>query len=100
MNTSQRVSSPLCEDDGIEEYRTAKRKRLNPAIEVGLVRDASDRSPASFVGSASGIYFIRSVYGALDAKPPLHRPNQETPGSNIVPREDDRLNLNSNVGSS
>ncbi|KAJ9608455.1 hypothetical protein H2200_007443 [Cladophialophora chaetospira] len=86
------ASTPI-DDGSVEEPRPTKRQRLNPSIEMGLMRDGSGRdSSASFVGSASGIHFIRSVYGALGAKAtrnPKHIGN--TPDSNIVPGEDDRL---------
>ena len=78
----------------VDEERPTKRARLNPSIEVGLMRDgSSSRDSASFVGSASGIYFIRSVYGALKAHNTPGKLTGETPESNIVPGEDDRLNV-------
>jgi hypothetical protein len=49
-----------------------------------------DKSPG-FVGSASGIFFIRSVYGAI--RPSAVPTVAETPGSDIVPGEDDHLLL-------
>ncbi|KAF2025867.1 hypothetical protein EK21DRAFT_11810, partial [Setomelanomma holmii] len=56
--------------------------------EVGLMRDPGDKF-SGFVGSASGIYFIRSVYGAIrEPTSPVH---METPGSDVVPGEEDHL---------
>ena len=46
---------------------------------------------SSFVGSASGIYFIRSVYGAIRGAHPLRSAEIETPESDHVPGEDDYL---------
>jgi hypothetical protein len=46
---------------------------------------------SSFVGSASGIYFIRSVYGALRGAHPSNCTQTETPESDHVPGEDDYL---------
>jgi hypothetical protein len=44
---------------------------------------------SGFVGSASGIFFIRSVYGALRHSQPTPSTVAETPGNDIVPGEDD-----------
>lgn len=77
------------------EYgRPAKRRQISaqPAREVGLMRSPTDRF-TGFVGSASGIFFIRSVYGAIGHSQPLHSVVGETPGSDIVPGEDDHLPL-------
>lgn len=57
------------------------------AREVGLMRDASGEASASFVGSASGIHFIRAVYGAIGSV----AEEQTSPATNLVPGEDDRL---------
>lgn len=46
---------------------------------------------SSFVGSASGIYFIRSVYGAIRGAHPSASAQTETPESDHVPGEDDYL---------
>ena len=56
--------------------------------EIGLMRQSDGVNAPSFVGSASGIYFIRSVYHAL-AKSRVHPP--QTPDQNIVPGEEDQL---------
>lgn len=57
--------------------------------EIGLMRNSDGQGPATFVGSASGIHFIRSVYGAVAQK--SQQPDTETPGSSTVPGEEDRL---------
>lgn len=57
------------------------------AREVGLMRDASGEASASFVGSASGIHFIRAVWGAVGSA----NVEETSPATNLVPGEDDRL---------
>ena len=83
-------------DDFTEHERPPKRRRTSQAFkeklgEFGLMRNGGSDNLVSFVGSASGIYFIRSVYGSLAA----HRASQEnsttTPKSDVVPGEDDQL---------
>ncbi len=100
MASTRRISSTPINDDKLEDTRPTKRPRLNPSTEVGLMRDGSGRDSASFVGSASGIHFIRSVYGALNAKASSRSITGETPESNIVPGEDDRLNNGPDSGPS
>ncbi|ETI27667.1 hypothetical protein G647_00116 [Cladophialophora carrionii CBS 160.54] len=100
MDASHRIPSPANGDAGVEETRPTKRPRLIPSIEVGFMRDGSGRDSASFVGSASGIHFIRSVYGALNARASSRNFPGETPESNIVPGEDDRLNTGPDSGPS
>ncbi|KEQ69655.1 hypothetical protein M436DRAFT_17065, partial [Aureobasidium namibiae CBS 147.97] len=56
--------------------------------EIGLMRQ-SDANAQSFVGSSSGIHFVRSVYNAL-AKSRVQLPPQ-TPDQSIVPGEEDML---------
>jgi hypothetical protein len=51
------------------------------------MRDELNYPSSSFVGSASGIHFIRFVYGVLG----MYNPDKPTPGSTSVPGEDDRL---------
>lgn len=57
--------------------------------EIGLMRPSDGANAPSFVGSSSGIYFVRSVYHAL-AKSRAQAPPQ-TPDQNIVPGEEDQL---------
>lgn len=59
------------------------------AREVGLMRDGSGEASASFVGSASGIHFIRAVYGAVGSA----AAEETSPATNLVPGEDDRLEV-------
>ncbi len=77
-------------DDDARPPKRRKETHLPSATrlrEVGLMRDGMGLSSASFVGSASGIHFIRSVQGALSGPAVSAR----APGSNLVPGEDDRL---------
>lgn len=64
---------------------------MHPPREVGLMRSAPGDKLSSFVGSASGIYFIRSVYGAIRGAHPSASPQMGTPESDHVPGEDDYL---------
>ncbi|EUC43243.1 hypothetical protein COCMIDRAFT_38777 [Bipolaris oryzae ATCC 44560] len=76
------------------DERSAKRRRtsMRLAREVGLMRNPTDRL-TGFVGSASGIFFIRSVYGAISRSRPVNSDVAQTPISDIVPGEDDHLPL-------
>ena len=74
------------------DERPPKRRRYNatpsyPAREVGLMRSIPGDKISSFVGSSSGVYFIRSVYSAfrshLNTTAPIQSPE--------VPGEDDHL---------
>jgi hypothetical protein len=81
-------------DNRATEERPSKRQRIAQqplAREVGLMRiDPGDKFPG-FVGSASGIYFIRSVYGAVGRPQPNILDQVNTSASDIVPGEDDHL---------
>ena len=76
------------------EEPPAKRRKKTPTFlssrEVGLMRSMQGDKISTFVGSSSGVYFIRSVYSALHAHPNTAVPDS-TSGSNIVPGEDDHL---------
>ncbi|ROW04503.1 hypothetical protein VMCG_05040 [Cytospora schulzeri] len=71
----------------------ARKRRRTAAIrhprnqEIGLMRDGSGPDRPSFVGSGSGIYFVRAVYDILA------RSSGATTGvqSQLVPGEDDHL---------
>ncbi|KAF2098932.1 hypothetical protein NA57DRAFT_20055, partial [Rhizodiscina lignyota] len=58
--------------------------------EYGLMRDGTDRGRPRFLGSASGIHFIRAVYDAL-ARRPGGPYDHQSPQENLVPGEDDQL---------
>jgi hypothetical protein len=88
MDNYERDSRPT--PDGDE--RPLKRRRhstaaLYPPREVGLMRSVPGDKISSFVGSSSGVYFIRSVYSALRSHPNTEAPNP----SPEVPGEDDHL---------
>ncbi|KAI5244853.1 hypothetical protein E4T42_06981 [Aureobasidium subglaciale] len=57
--------------------------------EIGLMRQSDGANAPSFVGSSSGIHFVRSVYQAL-TKSRVQLPPQ-TPDQNMVPGEEDQL---------
>jgi len=74
----------------------SKRQRTSsltayPPREVGLMRNLPGDKFPSFVGSASGIYFIRSVYGAIRHPHSSTESHIQTPERDVVPGEDDYL---------
>ncbi|OQO12327.1 hypothetical protein B0A48_02969 [Cryoendolithus antarcticus] len=81
-----------------DQQPPAKRIRLNAPLadqgrhrEIGLMRWRSEKDAASFVGSASGIHFIRSVYSAVEAEKSRAASPVQSPDRNLVPGEDDQL---------
>ncbi|KAM0317643.1 hypothetical protein ACHAO8_002194 [Botrytis cinerea] len=85
-----------------DSHRT-KRRRVDegssPVREVGLMRTGFDQSKPRFIGSGSGIHFIRTVYELLAGKSnsAYTNLNTATPASeNIVPGEDDQLSESTN----
>nr|OQO13852.1 hypothetical protein B0A51_17456 [Rachicladosporium sp. CCFEE 5018] len=81
-----------------DQQPPAKRARLSAPIadqgrhrEIGLMRWRSEKDAASFVGSASGIHFIRSVYSAVEAEKSRAASPVQSPDRNLVPGEDDQL---------
>ncbi|KAL2850747.1 fungal-specific transcription factor domain-containing protein [Aspergillus pseudoustus] len=70
----------------------SKRQRLTPrAHELGVMRMSNDNGSASFLGSSSGIHFIRVVYNAFARRSALlNRPQQQSKDTR-VPGEDDQL---------
>ena len=66
--------------------------------EIGIMRDGNTHGSAKFVGSASGIQFVRTVYRAF-ARMSNDRMQQSTNNSHdkdLVPGEDDQLHSNDN----
>jgi hypothetical protein len=59
--------------------------------EIGLMRWRPQSDAASFVGSASGIHFIRSVYSAVEAEKSRAASPEQSPDHNLVPGEEDQL---------
>ncbi|KAH6529959.1 hypothetical protein HBI07_172370 [Parastagonospora nodorum] len=80
-------------EDIVPNERPSKRRRISvqPHREVGLMRSVRGDKFSGFVGSASGIYFIRSVYGALRDPGVNLSVTGSTPVSDVVPGEDDQL---------
>ncbi|KAL3464354.1 fungal-specific transcription factor domain-containing protein [Aspergillus heterothallicus] len=69
-----------------------KRQRLTPrAHELGVMRMPSDNGSASFLGSSSGIHFIRVVYNAFARRSALLNRPQQPSKDTQVPGEDDQL---------
>jgi hypothetical protein len=88
MDNYERDAHPTTDGD----ERPSKRRRhtttaLYPPREVGLMRSVPGDKISSFVGSSSGVYFIRSVYSALRSHPNTAAPIP----SPEVPGEDDHL---------
>jgi len=74
--------------------RPSKRRRTTSVPlhrEVGLMRSVPGDKFSGFVGSASGIYFIRSVYSALQHPSSTAPTSLDTPVNDVVPGEDDQL---------
>ncbi|KAH6900603.1 fungal-specific transcription factor domain-containing protein [Thelonectria olida] len=73
-----------------------KRKRSGsgsqPAREYGLMRDTGEHDVARFVGSGSGIHYIRAVYLRLARRSATRSSTQTgTTINTLVPGEDDQL---------
>lgn len=88
MENQDRDSDPTAEGN----ERPTKRRRYTattayPPREVGLMRNYPGDKFSSFVGSSSGVYFIRSVYSAFRSQPNTAGPVL----SPEVPGEDDHL---------
>ncbi|OLN91711.1 putative transcriptional regulatory protein [Colletotrichum chlorophyti] len=62
-----------------------------PTREYGLMRDTGKHDTARFVGSGSGIHFIRGVYVRLARKSALRTSQSENNINDLVPGEDDQL---------
>ncbi|KAL4949455.1 fungal-specific transcription factor domain-containing protein [Aspergillus filifer] len=70
----------------------AKRQKLTPkAHELGVMRQSTNNGSASFLGSSSGIHFIRVVYNAFARRSAHLSQPQQASKETQVPGEDDRL---------
>ncbi|EAU38516.1 conserved hypothetical protein [Aspergillus terreus NIH2624] len=73
----------------------AKRRKTHnpPPREIGLMRKShQENGSATFLGSSSGIYFIRVVYNAFARRSAhLNQTQQTPPKDSLVPGEDDQL---------
>lgn len=89
----RRMASAPENVDGDADIRPSKRRRPESEDrqrrEIGLMRQSDGANAPSFVGSSSGIHFVRSVYRAL-AKSRVQAPPQ-TPDQSVVPGEEDML---------
>ncbi|GKZ26554.1 hypothetical protein AbraIFM66951_002611 [Aspergillus brasiliensis] len=72
---------------------TAGASRPSPR-EIGVMRESQNDGPATFLGSSSGIHFVRQVYNAFARRSAeLQRARNRT----SVPGEDDRLQRDSSA---
>ena len=60
--------------------------------ELGIMRqEVGGHGSASFVGSASGIHFVQSVYQAVNQASPAAQSSHQEPHQELVPGEEDQL---------
>ncbi|CBF76707.1 hypothetical protein AN4821.2 [Aspergillus nidulans FGSC A4] len=82
-------------DSGTSRHGSpSKRQKLTPrAHELGVMRKFTDNGSesASFLGSSSGIHFIRIVYNAFARRSAHLKKPQQTSKDAQVPGEDDQL---------
>ncbi|RGP79530.1 hypothetical protein FLONG3_2278 [Fusarium longipes] len=71
------------------ESQSSKRKHSTSGREYGLMRDTGEHDAARFVGSGSGIHYIRAVHLRL-AKKSASRTDSSTINT-LIPGEDDQL---------
>ncbi|KAG9694178.1 hypothetical protein KCU95_g5895, partial [Aureobasidium melanogenum] len=91
-NAESSSARPARAGDHVDEpprKRTQRESEDRQRREIGLMRQSDGTDAPSFVGSSSGIHFVRSVYHAL-AKSRVQLP-PATPDQNIVPGEEDQL---------
>ncbi|KAJ5493381.1 hypothetical protein N7539_002127 [Penicillium diatomitis] len=99
--TSQPSPRSLTEESGLdwhyESSATKRRRRTSPAEEsrpspreVGVMRESKKTGTATFLGSSSGIHFIRHVYSAFARRSTNVQQSQQR-GKSSVPGEDDQL---------
>jgi hypothetical protein len=91
---NERTVSGVERADGGADGRPSKRRRRDSADrqrrEIGFMRQSDGAHAPSFVGSSSGIHFVRSVYHALAKKSRVQLAPQ-TPDQSVVPGEEDQL---------
>ncbi|KAJ5390842.1 transcriptional regulator family: Fungal Specific TF [Penicillium cataractarum] len=100
MASPSSVSTRLEENESDWQYglRSAKRRRRASTAgasrpsprEIGFMREPQSEGSASFLGSSSGIHFIRHVYNAF-ARRSADLQQNRTRDKSSVPGEDDRL---------
>ncbi|KAI5200541.1 hypothetical protein E4T39_05690 [Aureobasidium subglaciale] len=77
------------DDDARPPKRARRESQDRQRREIGLMRQSDGANAPSFVGSSSGIHFVRSVYQALTKSRVQVSP--QTPDQNMVPGEEDQL---------
>jgi hypothetical protein len=94
QTNNERAASGIERADGDADGRPSKRRRRDSADrqrrEIGFMRQSDGAHAPSFVGSSSGIHFVRSVYHALATKSRVQLAPQ-TPDQSVVPGEEDQL---------
>jgi hypothetical protein len=87
------VCRDLFMDSGNSNHGSpSKRQKLTPRThELGVMRMSTDNGSASFLGSSSGIHFIRVVYNAFARRSALLNRPQQPSKDTQVPGEDDQL---------
>lgn len=70
--------------------RKSSTSGARPPREYGLMRDTGEHDAARFVGSGSGIHYIRAVHLRL-AKRSATRTNESSTINTLIPGEDDQL---------
>jgi hypothetical protein len=91
-NKEQASSRPERVDENADDRPSKRRRRESEdrhRREIGLMRQSDGAKAPSFVGSSSGIHFVRSVYHALAKSRVQLLP--QTPDQSIVPGEEDQL---------
>ncbi|KAH0347079.1 hypothetical protein KCU81_g3601, partial [Aureobasidium melanogenum] len=91
-NAESPSARPARAGDHVDEpprKRTRRESEDRQRREIGLMRQSDGTDAPSFVGSSSGIHFVRSVYHALAKSRVQLAP--ATPDQNIVPGEEDQL---------
>jgi hypothetical protein len=92
IDKEQASSRPERVDENADDHASKRRRHESEdrqRREIGLMRQSDGANAPSFVGSSSGIHFVRSVYHAL-AKSRVQIPPQ-TPDQSVVPGEEDML---------
>lgn len=74
-----------------EERPRKRRQHAADRNEFGFMRRSPGQGTANFIGSASGIHFVRSVYNAAQNKAAASETPGAAPGDNAVPGEEDHL---------
>ncbi|CAI6340693.1 unnamed protein product [Periconia digitata] len=87
MNNDARSREPTTDGDERPSKRAKSATTASLPREVGLMRSIPGDTMSSFIGSSSGIYFIRSVYSTFQSH---HSVGSPIP-SPEVPGEDDHL---------